>query len=147
MKVRMGMLLAIGLLLGADATKEATMKEIDKFQGTWKLESLEMDGKKAPEDAFKNSRLIIKGDQFTWNDGTVAYKGTFKVDVSKKPKTIDITFTEGPEKGNTIVGIYELEGDTYKVCLNVINRKERPKELASKAGSGYVLEVLKREKR
>jgi uncharacterized protein (TIGR03067 family) len=67
------------------------------------------------------------------------------VDVAKKPKTIDITFTEGPEKGKTIVGIYELEGDTYKVCINV-NGKERPKEFAAKAGSGHGLEVLKREK-
>ena len=145
MIVRMGMILVIGSVLAADGNKDDTKKEIDRFQGTWKFESLEIEGKKAPEEAFKGSRLVIKGDQFTYTEGNGTYKGNFKVDVTQKPKTIDITFTDGPEKGKTIVGIYELEGDTYKVCLSV-NDKDRPKEFASKAGSGHVLEVLKREK-
>jgi uncharacterized protein (TIGR03067 family) len=146
MIARMAMMLVVGLVLAADTPKEKVMKEMERFQGTWKLESMEANGMKVPEETFKNSKLVIKGDQFTFSQGDVDYKGSFKVDVAQKPKTIDITFTDGPEKGNTIVGIYELEGDTYKVCLSE-NGKDRPKEFASKAGSGHVLEVLKREKR
>ena len=139
--------LAVGVFFAADAPKDdATKKELEKFQGTWKFVSLEVDGNKLPEEGFKDARLVITGDKFTVSEGRVLHKGVFKVDVSKKPKTIDVTFTEGPEKGNTVRGIYELEGDTYKVCMTD-TLKARPTEFASKPGSGHVLEVLKREKR
>jgi uncharacterized protein (TIGR03067 family) len=98
-----------------------------------------------PEKFFQGSRLVLKGPQFTYQEAGTTYKGTYKVDVSKKPKQIDMTFTEGPEKDKTMVGIYELEGDTYRVCVNPTG-KGRPTEFASKPGSGHVLEVLKREK-
>jgi uncharacterized protein (TIGR03067 family) len=75
----------------------------------------------------------------------VTYRGTFKLDLSKKPKEIDVVFTEGPEKGKTSLGIYELEGDVYKVCIGLTGKK-RPTEFISKPGSGHVLEVLKRQK-
>jgi len=73
------------------------------------------------------------------------YKGTFSIDPGKNPKTIDIKFTEGPEKGNTSLGIYELDGEDFKLCLTV-TAKDRPTEFAAKAKSGLGLETLKREK-
>jgi uncharacterized protein (TIGR03067 family) len=146
MKLRWVVLVATGLLLGADKPADEAKKEIKKFQGTWKFDSVEAEGKKLSLDMFKDSTLVIKDDKFTFTEGKETHKGTFKVDVSKKPKTIDITFTEGPEKGKTIIGIYELEGDTYKVCLDPEGKK-RPAKFATKEGSGIVLEVLKREKK
>jgi hypothetical protein len=53
--------------------------------------------------------------------------------------------TEGPEKGNTSLGIYELQGDDLKLCLT-ITAKDRPTEFAAKPKSGHGFEVLKREK-
>jgi uncharacterized protein (TIGR03067 family) len=134
------------LLLVAADDKDNTKKEIERFRGTWKLESLEIEGQALPEEAIKDTRLTIDGNKFTAKDSQATYKGTFKVDISKKPKTIDVTFTEGPEKGTTMIGIYELEGDTYKVCLDP-QGKERPTKFESKKGSRNVLEVLKREKK
>jgi uncharacterized protein (TIGR03067 family) len=96
-------------------------------------------------DDFKKSRLIIKGDRFTFKTEQGSGAGTFKVDLAQKPKKIDVTFTDGPEKGKTAQGIYELEGDTYKVCIALAG-KERPTTFASKPNSGHVLEVLQREK-
>src|SRR5207244_11981360 len=104
-----------------------------------------IDGMKLPAQAVKSSRLVLKDDQFTMTDPVATYKGTFKIDVSKKPKTIDLIFTEGPEKGKTNYGIYELEGDTYKLCIDM-GGKNRPKEFGTKPGSGCGLEILKRQK-
>ena len=87
------------------------------------------------------------GDKFTVSEeNNASFSGTFKVDPTKKPKTIDVTFTDGPEKGKIALGIYELEGDTYKVITDPAG-KSRPAEFAIKPGSGYVLQVLKREKK
>jgi uncharacterized protein (TIGR03067 family) len=128
------------------AEDEAVQKELSRFEGTWQFVSIEIEGKKVPEEQVKNSgKLVLKGDQFTLRQGDVTYKGTLKVDLTQKPKRIDITFTDGPEKGRTSLGIYELDGDTYKVCIGLTG-KDRPTEFASKPGSGHVLEVLKREK-
>jgi uncharacterized protein (TIGR03067 family) len=133
-----------GLWAGA-AEEDAAQKEYARFEGAWKFVSIEIEGKNMPEKFFKGSRLILKGPQFTYQEGGTTYKGTYKVDVSKKPNQIDMTFTEGPEKDKTMVGIYELDGDTYRVCVNPTG-KGRPTEFASKPGSGHVLEVLNRVK-
>lgn len=127
------------------ATDDAGKKEMEKFQGTWKIVSLELNGMKLPEENYKNARLTVTGDKFAFKDVSAGYAGTMKWDLTKKPKTIDLVFTEGPEKGNTAFGIYEIEGDTYKVCLGLTG-KSRPTEFVSKPGSGHALEVFKREK-
>ena len=98
-----------------------------------------------PEQAIAGSKLEIAGNKFTSTTGDVVYKGTYKLDATQKPKTIDLMFTEGPEKGTTALGIYELNGDTWRICLTV-TAKERPKEFATKSGSGLALKTLKRKK-
>ena len=133
-------------MVAADDKDEAK-KELERFQGTWKFESLEVGGMKMDVGVYKDVRLILEGDKFTHKEGKEPAHGTFKVDVSKKPKTIDITFTDGPEKGNTILGIYELDGDTYRVCIDLAKKDVRPTKFESKKGTMLVLEVLKREKK
>jgi uncharacterized protein (TIGR03067 family) len=134
-----------GLLLGADAPKSDLDKEYERFRGTWKFVSIETDGMKVPEATFKDATLILDGEKFSYKDANGTVHGTFSVEPAKKPKLIAITFTDGPEKGQTLLGIYDLEGDVYKVCLAVLG-KGRPTEFASKQGSGHVLEILKRQK-
>jgi uncharacterized protein (TIGR03067 family) len=125
--------------------KEATAKEYARFEGTWKFVSLEIGGKKMPVEALQDSRLALKGDHFemTTPDGVV--KGKFTFNLQTKPKQIDITFADGPQKGKVLKAIYELDGDTYTVCLDMVG-KERPTEFATKPDTGLVLEVLRREK-
>ena len=109
--------------------------------------SIEMEKMKLSADALEHPRLKLMGDKFTvTEENNATFGGTFKVDPSKKPKTIDVTFTDGPEKGKIALGIYELEGDTYKVITDPAG-KSRPTEFAVKPGSGHVLQVLKREKK
>jgi uncharacterized protein (TIGR03067 family) len=141
-----GLMLASSLLMAADAPKDAVKKEYDKFEGTWKMESFTVDGKPTPIETFAEFRMTLKGENFTTVTAEGKTNGTYKVDPSKSPKTIDITFTGGPLDGLTMLGVYKLDGDTYTVCLPAGGGKERAKELDSKPGSGLVLEVLKRVK-
>ena len=140
------LVLAAGLSLAADDGKKEPMDmDYAKLEGTWRVISLEVDGMKIAEETIKDSRLVIKGKEFTMKEKIATYRGTFTIDPSKKPKTIDIKFTAGPEKGNSSLGIYQLEGDDLKLCLT-ITAKDRPTEFAAKPKSGHGFEVLKREK-
>jgi uncharacterized protein (TIGR03067 family) len=144
-----GVLLAAGavLALAADEKKDDAKDELKKFDGTWVLVSSEKDGEKAPEEALKKvmPKAVSKDGTVTFfSDGKEQGQATFTVDPTKKPKTMDATMTTGPDKGKKSLGIYEMEGDTLKICYN---EKERPKEFSAKKGSGNTLDTYKREKK
>jgi uncharacterized protein (TIGR03067 family) len=146
MTVPMLLTLATGLAAGADGPDSANAKEVARFVGTWRFVSMEMAGKKLPEAAYRDGRLVITpGGKFSAEEGSQPFRGTFKVDVSKSPKWIDVTVLDGPVAGQTARGIYELDGDTYRVCSGQFGQ-ERPTEFAAPAGSQNILQVLHREK-
>ena len=114
----------------------------EKIAGEWVLISFEKDGKKVPEEDFKGTRV-----RFTSRPGTVKVtkgektlaEGTIDVDPAKQPKTINVAITsEGAKKGTTSVGIYRVDGDILTLCFDDTG-KVRPKEFASKPGSGLDL--------
>jgi uncharacterized protein (TIGR03067 family) len=128
-----------------DETKaEAVRAEMKRFEGTWRFVSMEMNGKAIPVDALKDSRLVFDADRFTSRGGETG-EGRFVVDPTVRPKTIDITLDLGPGKTATILGIYELEGDTYRICSALFG-KSRPTDFSTGADSGRGLSVMTREK-
>jgi uncharacterized protein (TIGR03067 family) len=137
--------LAVGALIAADS--EDAKKDLDKLQGTWVLVAGKRDGKKFTEEEVKKTKLFIKGETFRIPESSAATSedGTFNFDPSKKPKEINATTGSGPDKGKTWQGIYKLAADKYKACFAPPG-KDRPTEFSSKAGSGHLLQLWKREK-
>lgn len=134
--------LLIVLTMGADNRKEdsATMN------GTWLPSSAELAGNPFPEAVLKTMKLEIKDNKYVVTVGEAVDKGTTKVDPAAKPKTVDITGTEGPNKGKTILAIYELSGDAFKVCYD-LSGKSRPTEFKTKPDTQLFLVEYKREKK
>jgi uncharacterized protein (TIGR03067 family) len=138
----------IGALMAAEPAKKDS--DFAKLQGTWATVSLINDGKTLVDE--KNppkgpaTRLAYEGDKWLIKvgDKTVA-SGIFKIDSTKSPKEIDIYDEAGKTNDKTKLGIYEIDGDTYKFCLASAG-KPRPTTFASEAGSGHSLGVSKREK-
>jgi uncharacterized protein (TIGR03067 family) len=120
-------------------------KEYRAFEGTWRTVSINVEGKDLPAERFKTARLIFKGHGFSAINDAGTTRGTYLVDTTKSPKAMDVTITEGAAKGAIFRNIYELKGDTYKICGSPTG-KDRPKEFDSKPGSGYIIQVLEREK-
>src|SRR5689334_3911388 len=97
--------------------KADVAKEFKKFHCVWTFASVEAGGKKAPAEEFKGLTLTFAGDKYTVKKGDeVIQGGTQKLDPSKSPKTIDVRVTGGLKKGAVMLGIYEIDGDTLKVC-------------------------------
>ena len=91
--------------------------------------------------------VTFEGDKHTVKKGDeVIQVGTQKLDPSKSPKTIDVTMTEGLNKGTVMLGIYEIDGDTLKVCFDAEGKK-RPTEFKSAPGSQTFVNVHKRVKK
>jgi uncharacterized protein (TIGR03067 family) len=133
---------------GARADDKADVdKELKKFQGTWTIESSVTGGTDIPAEQLKEFILIFEGDKHTLKHGDQVFQvGTQKIDPSKSPKTIDVTMTEGPNKGAVMLGIYEIDGDTLKVCFDPEGKK-RPTEFKTAAGSPTFVNVHKRVKK
>ncbi len=113
--------------------------DLSQLQGSWTLRSLELNGQEMPP----MGGVEIAGDQFTAVGMGHDYGGKLEIDSTAKPKRFDLVFTEGPEAGNRNLGIYELKGDTWKICLNMTG-KTRPRSFATKPGSETALEVFSR---
>lgn len=119
------------------------MSDLDKLQGTWRIAALEMDGRTASAPEFDGATIVISGKTFTSTMTGARYEGTIRVDDAKSPKTFDLVFTTGPQKGTTNSGIYKLRGDTWTFCL-AMHGKIRPKTFATKPNTGLVVETLER---
>ena len=156
MKLSLGLSLVILVLcayiLGSEAAQVrsgaengATMNEHGWFEGVWRFVSVEVEGVRQPEVPFETNKLIISKDGgFTIVQGPKITRGRLRVDPTTTPKHYDFTLTEGPDTGLTALGIYERDGDTYKICLP-LRSKERPAVLVSGPGSGCLFQVFKRE--
>ncbi len=150
MKSRCLALLVIGLLVAADDPKDTKKKELDKLQGTWTASTIEYNGEKVLGDLVKELKVVIAGDALTLKSEASEVekygKATIKIDPTTTPKIVDFTISQGDEKGTSFEGIYDLDKDELKICLKPFG-KERPAKFESKADSGDVLIVLKREKK
>jgi uncharacterized protein (TIGR03067 family) len=111
---------------GAQIDKEPIKKELDALRGTWKLVDFEVAGKHLTEEATRNKSLaIFDGDRLTrWSEsGFFSY--TIKIIPDKEPKAIDLLGTEAG-KDVTTLGIYEIKGDTLRLCTVHRNGADRP---------------------
>lgn len=115
--------------------------DLKKLQGTWLMLTLELEGQQYPTGG---SKIVVSGDRFHSLNMGAEYLGKVTLDETQSPKTFDLIFEKGPEQGNKSLGIYELEGDSWKICL-ALTGKRRPEKFAAKKGTGHALEMLQRE--
>ena len=139
--------LVAALTIGrASAQGDAAKKELKKLEGTWATVSIEAAGQKVTdEDKIKTRKLTTTGAKYTLKVGDETVQGTIEINPTKKPKTIDVKPDSGTNKGKTLLGIYELDGDSLKLCLAPPG-KDRPTAFATAAENAQQLVVYKREK-
>jgi uncharacterized protein (TIGR03067 family) len=139
--------IAILALVSAAAAQDAAKKDLAQLEGEWSMVSGEANGFQLTQDLVKSGKRVAKNGETTVSfGGQVNFRAKFTVDPTKKLKTIDYVMTEGPTKGKTHLGIYELDGDTAKFCFAAPG-KDRPTEFSAKEGSQQTFSVWKRDKK
>jgi len=100
-----------------------------------------------PKLTHSETVVIFSGNKMIMKDKKEdrAERSSFKLDQTKTPKTIDIGHSEDDKKDSR-QGIYELDGDHFKICYNRDENGKRPTTFESKVGTGLMLGVLKRDK-
>ena len=114
-------------------------------QGSWTPVKAELGGQPMEEAILKTISLKLGDGTYEVYVGDKPDKGTFKVDASAKPNSMDVTGTEGPNKGKTIPAIYELKDETLRICYDLSGVK-RPTEFKSIAGTKLYLVTYNRKK-
>jgi uncharacterized protein (TIGR03067 family) len=113
----------------------------------WTVVSAEEGG--APADDAKKTDVITDSEILTDGLGAIDFQWTdpkrhkMKLDAGKTPKEIDLTHHQGGEPAWP--GIYELNGDDLKICLD-LEGKSRPTEFKTTSGDKRLLLILKRKK-
>ena len=130
--------LMVAFLAAADDAK----KDSQQLEGTWLMVSAVHNGKKMDDGFVGKSKLVVNGDHHTVTLGDTTNDARQRLDASKTPKTIDITWNDGTR----FSGIYELSDNELKICIPA-SGKARPTEFTSPDGSGKMLHVWKREKK
>ena len=118
--------LALGLLFAADAAQDAAKKELEQLAGTWTISALEVEGQKVADEKLQGTTLVIKDNKYIVTARGQSHETVITLDPGKKPKSIDMVFSQGMNKDKVHRGIYELDGDTLKLCRSQQPEADRP---------------------
>lgn len=145
--MRLAVFICLAPLFTAPMTTRADdAKKGESLDGTWVPSAAELGGKAFPEEVRKTITLVIDGDKYTVTAGAAPDKGTVKLNPKGTPKGMDVTGIDGPNKGKTFQAIYELDGDTLKVCYD-LSGKGRPTEFKTKEATQLFLVTYTRDKK
>lgn len=139
-------LLSLSLFALALGVSSADDKK-DPTAGKWVVDSVTRDGTadddlKGATRFHENGKYLVKP---TAKSKSPDIEGTYTIDASKSPVTIDMKPAGGRYKDKTLMGIAKVDGDTLTVAFAEPG-KDRPTSFESKAGSGVVVAVHKRAK-
>lgn len=140
-------LFCLCLAFAASLTAFATDPPDDAkaVQGKWKLVSAELAGQPMGDEFLKITSLKMENGKYEVFVGDEPDRGTYTLDSAARPKGMTITGTDGPNHGRTFPAIYELKGDTLRICYDLSGAK-RPSEFKTIAGTRLYLVTYHRKK-
>jgi uncharacterized protein (TIGR03067 family) len=134
-------------LLAAPAKESGKDDELKKLAGDWSVIAWKQSGESLDDGDLEGAKWSVKDGKYTFELGGNTEEGTIKLDTSKKVWTIDLTITEGSDKGKEQPGIYKIDGETITFCFGRPGVKDRPKDFTSTADNENILITMKRKKK
>ena len=118
--------------------------DLASFNGVWEVATAEMDGSPVDAAAIGNLVLTLKDGTYRLEVGDTKARGTFTVDFSQNPPTMDVTEIEGPSGGRTLRAITELTADGWR-AVYAMQGDARPKAFKTQSGDGAFLANYRRK--
>jgi len=129
--------LAVAISLSAMAGDSAG--DAKAVEGNWKPIKAELAGQPMAEAVMKSISLKLENGQYEVFVGASPDRGTYTLDSAAKPKGDD-DYRDGGGRitGKTFPAIYEVNGDTLRICYDLSGAK-RPTEFKSVVGTKLYL--------
>jgi uncharacterized protein (TIGR03067 family) len=145
MKTYLGLLaLLIASLAGISARAADDTKNLN---GTWKPQHALLAGQLVPVPVLEAITLTIAGTNYevivVTEKGPSPDRGTLTFDLAANPKGMTITGVEGPNAGKSFPAIYELDGDSLRICYD-LSGQQRPAEFKSAPATKLYLVTYQR---
>jgi uncharacterized protein (TIGR03067 family) len=124
--------------------------DMEQLQGTWMTVFDEHQGRPLPPERVKGSglRVAFRGNEVRLLRGdTAVAEGYFLLDPGAQPKAINLTVRTSAGGFLTLRGIYELTGDTLRLCTAPAPAQPRPREFKTRPGVDEELSIYQRERR
>ena len=116
--------------------------DIDLLQGEWVPVEAVANGQKVPPDMLAAIKLTIKGNDFVFDAPNSQSSGSFKLNETTQPKTMDATTSSGDD----VPSIYEVTASSLKICY-AIEGADRPTGFKSAESSNHFYTSYKRKQR
>lgn len=123
---------------------EAAEKELKSLQGKWRVEKMATAGKELFPD--KDSDFVVEIKGRTWIFAGQEKAEIIEIDPTTNPKCLDTKSVEEGRRGVVDENVYELDGDTLKVCFYQGKGKNRPTSFDVPKEKDTILVVMKRIK-
>lgn len=126
----------------APAGQAEVKKELRLLQGTWQMESFK-DAKNTKVDPKRRTLFFGSNTALVRDGDRVVQLALVNLALGKTPRRMDLLVKKGENEDTTVLGIYELKGDTLKVCFDP-EGDSRPTSFEAKAGTSHFVAVYKR---
>jgi uncharacterized protein (TIGR03067 family) len=113
------------------------------LEGSWTFESVQSGGSVMPREMTAAARITLTGERFVSEGMGAPYEGTLILDAGTSPRSLDMVITAGHAAGTRHLGIYEIDGARWTMCLAPAGAN-RPARFSSTASNGCVLQTLQR---
>ncbi len=132
-------------LAAKETDDQKAAADVKALQGDWVPVKAELAGQPMPEAVLKTISLKLIKNEYEVLVAGKPDKGTWTIDPAAKPKSMKINGFKGPNAGKTFPAIYELTGDTLRVCYD-LSGKKLPAEFKTKPETKLYLVTYKRKK-
>lgn len=106
---------------------------------------METQGRRSSNDGA-NWTATYEGDQLILRSNGKHYREAIvTLDPTRTPKAMNTWDVDGATKDKTYPGIYEIDGDTMRVCF-AHPGDDRPAEFSTTRGTGFLYYIYERQK-
>ena len=112
--------------------------------GNWRVITAHSSGEPMPDGLAETMRLTLTETSYHVSVAGIPDKGDVQIDDTVSPPRLTITGTDGPNAGNTLKAIYDLQGNTLTISYDR-SGSEFPTDFESQAGRDDFVARYKRE--
>ncbi len=106
-------------IAATEANVQQASEDHKALQGVWIPVEAELGRQPMPDAVLKTISLKLTKHEYEAIVAGKSDKGTWTIDSTATPKSMDVTGVKGPNAGKTFPAIYELSADTLRVCYDI----------------------------